>query len=101
MFEDFFPINNEKLEINVNFDMSNNRKGIYDEIIHLIPFNKAIEEKKYVISLNCDLNTIINININEEGNCGLEIISMWDVDYNDNINYNEIERKIPDIEYDG
>ena len=99
LFQESFPIQSEKLEINLDLNMINSRKGSYDEIIHLIPSRKEIEEKKYIISLNCDLNTIINININEEGNCGIEITSMWEVNYSDNINI--LERQIPDIEYAG
>ena len=99
LFKEIFPITSNVFKINVDVSMINNRKGTYDEIIYLIPSNKEFKEKKYIITLNCDCDTIVNININKEGNCSLEIASMWHVNQNDNINITE--REIPDIKYSG
>ena len=74
--------------------------GNYDELIHLIHEKKEFEEKEMIITLYNDINNLYHLNINEvDGDCNVEINSMWDIDYDDKTSAEE--RKIPDLKYDG
>lgn len=92
-------IDNKKLEINVDVIEEECRGGYYDEIISIISENNKFEIKKFNITLFCEINNNYEININEDGDCGLEITAMWDVNDDDSMNVEE--RIIPDIEYNG
>lgn len=90
-------IDNKEIKINVDIVEENCRGGYYDEIISIIPENNKYEIKKYNITLFCDINNTYEINLNEEGDCGIEITVMWDVNNGDSMN--TVKREIPDIEY--
>ena len=79
-------IDNKEIKINVDIVEENCRGGYYDEIISIIPENNKYEIKKYNITLFCDINNTYEINLNEEGDCGIEITVMWDVNNGDSMN---------------
>ena len=97
-------ISREPMYIDVEINEEDYLDGKYTENIYLIPLDSKYEEKKYVYTLFCGNNNVINLNINEEGDCGIEITLMWDIDYDDisddNISTYK-EREIPDIKYKG
>ena len=99
LFKEPIKIDKKRIEVNANLNEEFNLNGLYDEKIYLIPTNNQFEEKKTIITLNFDLNTVVNINVNEDGDCNMEITVMWDIDYDDKNNIEE--RVIPDIMYDG
>ena len=102
LFEETFAIEEEKIEIIINLNDLNNTIDSMDETIYLISKNIDIPKKEFVITLYSDIDNKFSLNINEEGDCSVEIISMWDVDYDD---YNDDalvkEREIQDIVYNG
>ena len=97
-------ISREPMYIDVEINEEDYLDGKYTENVYLIPLDSKYEEKKYVYTLFCGNNNVINLNINEEGDCGIEITLMWDIDYDDisddNISTYK-EREIPDIKYKG
>ena len=95
-------IEKEKTEVNIYLNEINNIKASINEKVTLIPNSKEYKEKEYIIALYQEINNILNLNINEDGDCSLEINSMWDVNY-DNYEDNIMiqEREISEIEYNG
>ena len=102
LFNDTIKIVRRKIEFNASLSEEYFLNGKYDEKVFFIPKKKEIKEKELYISLNMDKDNKYNFNINEEGDINLEIIAMWDVDYD---NYEERtcakERTIFDIKYNG
>ena len=99
LFKDPIQINKKRIEVTANLNDEYNLNGLYDEMIYLIPASDQYKEKTIVLTLNFDLNTVVNLNVNEDGDCNMEITAMWDIDYSDTDNIEE--RVIPDIIYDG
>ena len=94
-------IEKEKTEVNIYLNENNNMKASINEKILLIPNNKEYKQKEYIITLFQEINNVFTLNVNEDGDCSLEITSMWDVNYDDYDNSKIKEREIPDIEYNG
>ena len=92
-------IEKETFQLTIELDEEKSINNYIDEHIYMVPFEKECKEKEYYITLFCDINNVYNLVVNEEGDCSLEITSMWDINYEDKIT--EQERRIPDIPYDG
>ena len=100
LLKDPIKIETKKIDLKFNLNEELYLNGNYDELIHLIPEKKEFEEKEMIITLYNDINNIYRLNINEvDGDCNVEINSMWDIDYDDKTSAEE--RKIPDLKYDG
>ena len=100
--KEIIKIDKETIEFNGILGEEYNFSGEYDEIIYLIPENNEFSEKKYNLTLNIDKDNKFNFNINEEGDFNIEIVAMWDVDYNAHDAKTSVkERIIPDIKYNG
>ena len=101
------PISSQLINLDLKLDEEDFFDGKYTENVYLIPSDSKMKEKKYVYTFFCGIDNIINLNVNEEGDCGIEITLMWDIDYgddgdvgNDDISISN-ERQIPDIKYNG
>ena len=95
-------IEKEKTEVNIYLNQYNNMTVSINEKVTLIPNSKEYKEKEYIITLFREINNIFTLNVNEDGDCSLEINSMWDVNYDDYEDNTIIqERKINEIEYNG
>ena len=95
-------IEKEKTEVNIYLNEYNNMNVSIKEKVTLIPNSVEYKEKEYIITLFREINNIFNLNVNEDGDCSLEINSMWDVNYDDYEDNTIIqERKISEIEYNG
>ena len=92
-------IEKEKMKIKIKLDENNILDECFNENIYLLSSTKELPEKKFICTIFCSIENIINLNINEEGDCSLEITSMWDINYEDSNCFEE--RKINDIEYNG
>ena len=96
------PIDKNTIEITVNLTEEKISNGKIDEKIYLIPKSEEYAKIECIITLFCEIDNAYILDANEEGDCCLEITSMWDVDYED---YKEgtivKEREVPDIEYNG
>jgi len=79
--------------INVKLNKANNRGGIYYETAFLSN-SKSKKSMSIFLTINCEIDNYINIDVNEEKGINLEIIEMWDIDYNEAC---KDERKIPDL----
>ena len=101
LFIEPFSIDKDKIEINVNLTEEIISNGKINERIYLIPKTEGLPNKEYIITLFCDINNKYDLKANEEGDCCLEITSMWDVDYDYEGENIVKERKIPDIKYNG
>lgn len=100
LLKDPIKIETKKIDLKFNLNEELYLNGNYDELIHLIPEKKEFEEKEIIITLYNDINNLYRLNINEvDGDCNVEINSMWDIDYDDKTSAEE--RKIPDLKYDG
>ena len=101
------PISSQLINLDLKLDEEDFFDGKYTENVYLIPSDSKTKEKKYVYTFFCGINNIINLNVNEEGDCGIEITLMWDIDYgdDDDVDNDDIsisnERLIPDIKYNG
>ena len=95
------PIKIENKKINIQLNLNENIifAGHFNENIYLFSSNVKVPEKKFVCTIFCSIDNIINLNINEDGDCSLEITSMWDVNYEDSNSLEE--RIIEDIKYNG
>ena len=102
LFKDTIKIDKKKMEFNAILSEEYNLTGEYDEKVYLIREKNEIKEKEFDITLNMDNINKYNFNINEDGDCNLEMVAMWDVDNDD---YDEKtcinERTIFDIKYNG
>lgn len=68
--------------INLKVNKANNRGGIYYETAFLSS-SKTNKKLKVLLTLNCQIDNIITIDLNEENGINLEIIEMWDIDYDE------------------
>ena len=101
-FDKSFFIEKEKMQVIINLDESNDSIKSINVKIYLMSKNGELPKKEFIITLFGDIDNKFTMNINDEGDCSLEIISMWDVDYDDYDDDTIIkEREIPDIVYDG
>ena len=102
LFKNPIKIDKKKMEFNAILSEEYNLTGEYDEKIYFIPENKEFKEQVNCITLNMDMDNKYNFNINEDGDINLEIIAMWDVDYDDYEGKKcPKERKLFDIKYNG
>ena len=101
-FDKSFFIEKEKMQVIINLDESNDSIKSINVKIYLMSKNGELPKKEFIITLFGDIDNKFTMNINDEGDCSLEIISMWDVDYDDYDDDTIIkEREIPDIVYEG
>ena len=97
--KELYKIDSNKITMDLYPNKEDARVGKIDEVIYIIPEGKNYEEKKFNITLFLDIVNIYNLEVNGDGNCALEITTMWDVDYS--VDPTIKERDIPDIKYDG
>lgn len=80
--------------IKVKLNKTNNRGGIYNETAFLLN-SKSKRSMRIFLTINCEIDNIVNIDVNEEKGINMEIIEMWDIDYNEGCK--EREREIPNL----
>ena len=79
--KELYKIDSNKITMDLYPNKEDARVGKIDEVIYIIPEGKNFEEKKFNITLFLDIVNIYNLEVNGDGNCALEITTMWDVDY--------------------
>ena len=92
-------IEKETFELIIKLEGEKTLNDFINEHIYIIPLEQGYTTKEYEVTFFCGIDNVYNLVVNEEGDCSLEIISMLDVNYEDNIS--EIERKIHNISYNG
>ena len=99
LFKEPVKIEKETFELIIKLEGEKTLNDFINEHIYIIPLEQGYTTKEYEVTLFCGIDNVYNLVVNEEGDCSLEIISMLDVNYEDNIS--EIERKIHNISYNG
>ena len=97
--KELYKIDSNKITMDLYPNKEDARVGKIDEVVYIIPEEKNFEEKKFNITLFLDIVNIFNLEVNDDGNCAVEITKMWDVDYS--VDPAIKERGIPDIIYNG
>ena len=95
------PIKIDKkiIETTVYLDKETYLEGLIKEEIKLSSEKDEYPPKEYTMNLFSGIDNIFNLNVNDDGDCSLEIIKMWFVDFSDKPSLEE--RIIPDIKYNG
>ena len=95
------PIKIDKkiIETTVYLDKEAYLEGSMKEIIKVTSEKDEYPPKEFTMNLFSGIDNIFNLNVNDDGDCSLEITKMWYVDFSDRPFLEE--RKIPDIKYNG
>ena len=95
------PIKIDKkfIETTVYFDKEAYIEGSITEIIKVTSEKDEYPPKEFKMNLFSGIDNIFNLNVNDDGDCSLEITKMWYVDFSDKPSLEE--RRIADIKYNG
>ena len=73
-FEKSFFIEKEKMQVIINLDESNDSIKSINVKIYLMSKNGELPKKEFIITLFGDIDNKFTMNINDEGDCSLEIM---------------------------
>jgi len=92
-------IDDKIIETTLYLDKEVYLEGSVKEKIKLISKKEAYPPKEFSMNIFSGIDNVFNLNVNEEGDCSLEITKMWYIDFADKPSLEE--RRIADIKYNG